>query len=473
MNEKIVNPCVGNFIKSLRDIGYSFEIAVADIIDNSIAAEASVIEIHTVARPNIIFSMLDNGSGMTKDELIEAMRLASKNPNDDRDKNDLGRFGLGLKTASFSQCKKLTVISKKHNEISLAQWDLNYLDETNEWRLKFPKIDCFIEYPLIEKLNSYDSGTLVIWEDIDRYDKNSFSDIIDKLIKHLSLVFHRYLEGSVVGRKIKIVVNNGEIEAFNPFNIKHYATQELSEEKIKIYGHVINIQPFILPHHSKVSQQEYERYATEEGYTKSQGFYLYRENRLLVYGTWWGLHRIKDAHRLVRIKIDISNKQDYLWGIDVKKSTANPCYEIKGDLKRIIKQVTEKGSRIFTGRGKKIKDKTTIKFWDLIVDDDKIEFELNKNHPILNKLKMQLNEEQNEILDIYLKGLQSYLPLDAIQAQLQENPHKVKQEIHISDEELIKIINNLRELCVDEYYIDDLLKTEIFKGRGELIYANN
>lgn len=473
MEEQIVNPCVGNFMKSLRDIGYNFEIAVADIVDNSITAKSTTIEIHTIAKPNIMFSMLDDGIGMSDEELVEAMRLASKDPSKEREKNDLGRFGLGLKTASFSQCKKLTVISKKDGKLSVARWDLNYLEEKNQWLLKRPDLDGIINNDLLEKLKTYENGTLVIWEDIDRYEQDSFSDIIDKLRKHLSLVFHRYLEGSVKGKKLKIIVNNSELIAFNPFNINHPATQELSIEKIKIYGKMINIQPFILPHHSKVCQQEYERYATEEGYTKSQGFYLYRENRLLIYGTWWGLHRIKDAHKLVRIKIDISNDQDSLWGIDIKKSTANPCHEIKGDLKRIIKQVTEKGSRPFTGRGKKITDKTTVRFWDLVPNENSIGFGLNKDHPILKNLILQLDNEQKKMLDIYLKGIQSYLPLDAIQAQLQENPHKVNQEVEIGDEELIGIICRLRESGMDESWIEELLKTEMFKNRRELFYAKN
>ena len=473
MKEQIVNPCVGNFIKSLRDIGYNFEIAVADVIDNSITANAKQIKIYAKSNPEISFCIIDDGFGMTEEELMEALRLAGKDPSKERKEYDLGRFGLGLKTASFSQCKKLTVLSKKEKLIHAAQWDLNYLEEKNEWLLKIPNIDELQYREYIDELKEYESGTIVIWEDIDKCDTNSFTEIIDILRKHLSLVFHRYLEGSIRGRKISMYINNSKLEAFDPFNISHPATQELSIEKIKIYGQDVIIQPFILPHHSKVSRQEYERYATEDGYTKSQGFYLYRENRLLIYGTWWGLHRIKDAHKLVRIKIDISNKQDKYWGIDIKKSTANPCHEIKKDLKRIISQSTERGSRTFRGRGKKILDKTVTRFWDLVPNGNNIRFSINNEHPVLNQLKSRLDEEENELLSIYLSGLQSYLPLEAIQAQLLENPHKVKQEEEISDEKLIEIISILKSSGVDESYIEELLKTELFKNKGELLHANS
>ena len=473
MRTEIVNPDVGNFIKSLRDIGYTFEIAVADILDNSITANASHIKIYTVAEPEIFFCMLDDGSGMSNDQLVEAMRLATKNPQLERMKNDLGRFGLGLKTASFSQCKKLTVLSKKNGVISAKQWDLDYISDNNQWLLITPDIDNINSLPFVRELNNQKQGTLIIWQNIDRYRKNNFSDKVDKLRRHLSLVFHRFLEGCDSFIKLKISVNNNLLKPFNPFNPKHPATQQSAVEKIKLYDSIIMIQPFILPHHSKVSQQEYEEYATEEGYTDSQGFYLYRANRLLIYGTWWGLHRTIDAHKLVRIKIDISNKQDNYWGIDIKKSIANPTEEIKKDLKRIIEQITERGSRPYTGRGKKIEDKTTKRFWGMIPENGGFRFALNQDHPIYKKLIAETTSEYYELLNIYLKGVQAYLPLETIQAQLQQNPHKIRQEAALTVEEIHTLANKLKSSGLDKKYIEELLKTELFKNRKELLQDGN
>ena len=129
MKTQSIPPNVGNFVKSLRDIGYTFEVAVADVLDNSVSANAKHIQIHSILQPELIFCMLDNGYGMTELELIEAMRLSSKSPDDKRDAKDLGKFGLGLKTASFSQCKKLTVLSKKGNNVAIKQWDLDYISK--------------------------------------------------------------------------------------------------------------------------------------------------------------------------------------------------------------------------------------------------------------------------------------------------------------------------------------------------------
>jgi hypothetical protein len=467
--ETEVNPNVSNFVTSLRDIGYTFEIAVADVLDNSIAANATHIKIYTVSEPELIFCMLDDGFGMSSEELVEAMRLATKNPKSERKKNDLGRFGLGLKTASFSQCKKLTVASKKNGLISARQWDLDYIEEKNKWLLITPEPTWIERLPMINELKNQEHGTLVVWQEIDGYQKRTFSDDINRLRKHLSLVFHRFLEGIVGAGSLTITINNNPLKAFNPFNINHPATQQISSEKIKMNNSTINIQPFILPHHSKVSQQEYEQYATEEGYTKSQGFYLYRANRLLIYGTWWGLHKAIDAHKLVRVKIDILNNQDKYWGIDIKKSTANPIVEIKIDLKRIIKQITEMGSRPYTGRGRKIEDKLTTRFWEMVAFNEGFRFALNPKHPILEKLISEISDENNELLNMYLMGLQAYLPLDAIQAQLQQSPHKINQEGALTEEEVYALAEQLKASGLDKSYIESLLKTEIFKNHKELL----
>lgn len=469
MKTQIVNPNLGNFIKSLRDVGYTFEIAVADILDNSITANASVVKIYTAAEPEIIFAMLDDGTGMSDEQLVEGMRMATRDPDDDRDKNDLGRFGLGLKTASFSQCQKLTVISKKAEIISAKQWDLELISKSNQWLLATPEPEDFENLPLMDELKKQKHGTLVVWQTIDRYKKESFVNEIDKLRNHLALVFHRFLEAPF--KPLKISVNNNGVEPFDPFNASHLATQEGAPEIIKIFNSTITVQPFILPHHSKLSQQEYERYATEEGYTKSQGFYLYRSNRLLIHGTWWGLHRAIDAHKLVRVRIDISNDQDRLWGIDIKKSTARPLPEIKNDLARIIRQTTEKGSRPYTGRGRRIEDKATTRFWEIVPLNDDFRFALNQEHPLYLKLLESCSDEN--LLISYLKGLQAYLPLEAIQSHLQQHPHKIKQETALTEEEIAELAERLKMSGLAPDYIESLLKTELFKNRKELFENGN
>lgn len=464
-----VPPNVGNFVKSLRDVGYTFEVAVADVVDNSISANATKIHICAIPMPELSFCMLDNGCGMLKSQLVEAMRLATKSPEDKRGKQDLGRFGLGLKTASFSQCKKLTVFSKHNNQISGVQWDLDFIANEDSWALQICGVDNFNNVSLMDDFKKLESGTLVIWQNIDRYGPRNFASEIDKLRKHLSLVFHQFLEGNNRFHKLQISVNGSQLKPFNPFNINHAATNEKPPEHIKIHDTSITITPYVLPHHSKVSSQEWDEYSTDNGYIKSQGFYLYRANRLLIYGTWWGLHKATDAHKLVRIKIDIPNNQDKYWGIDIKKSHAQPRSDIKKDLKRIINEVVKIGSRPFTGRGKKINDKTTTKFWQTIpVDANNFRFGLNKEHPLYQKIK-DISGVDFDLLDVYLKSLEAYLPLEAIQAHLQQNPHEVKQDSALSQNDIENLANQLKAQGLDDEYIASLLKTELFKNNKELL----
>jgi hypothetical protein len=463
---EVVQPIVSNFIKSLRDIGYTFEVAVADVLDNSITAKANNIQISCIPDTNAIFTLLDNGTGMSNIELINAMRLASNDPDSIRDGADLGKFGLGLKTASFSQCTDLTVLSKKNGIVSIKQWDLDYISRENEWLLITPEINDYQNVPLFEEFMNQESGTLVVWRSIDTFSNSDIPNKLDVLRDHLSLVFHCFIEGIVPGKRaMKISVNGQSLKPFNPFNPKHIATQQLMPEKIRYKNSDITVQPYILPHHSKLSQQEFDRYATKDGYTKSQGFYLYRAHRLLIHGTWWGMHRTNDAHKLVRIKIDIPNNQDHDWGIDIKKSSANPVSEIKKDLKRIIQQVTVKGSKPFTGRGKKIEDKTTTRFWELIAEQKEIHFAINREHPIIKSLENTLREDQHHLLNVILMGLESYLPLDAIVAQLNTNPLKVNQETLINENEIKMLVENWRSKGISEEFIKELLKTEVYKNK--------
>lgn len=459
---EIVTPNVTNFIASIRDIGYSLEIAIADIIDNSIAASSTFIKISFLSKPYLKIEILDDGIGMNKYELIEAMRLGSKNPNQKREEFDLGRFGLGLKTASFSQCKKLTVFTKKDKIISNRQWDLNYLEKTNEWYLKTlskHEIDK-TNYIYYEELENLNSGTLIVWEEIDKFLNEDVANEIDILKKHLSLTFHKFIEK----RKIQIYINDVDIKAFNPFNPSHTATQQLKKEIIKTEsGKSITVIPYILPHHSKVTETEYNKYEMQDGYVKNQGFYLYRANRLLISGTWFGLKKFSDAHKLIRIEIDIDNSTDLDWGIDVKKSLAKPSLVIREQLKRIIKEISPKGSRMYTGRGKKIEDKSIERFWDLVpIGSEKLSFKLNLENKIYKSLIEDLDEEKQEFLKMYLKYIEEYIPLNAILANLQQNPHKISQKMEKTEEELKKIKEKLLAIGLDEEYIS---KLEIFRER--------
>ena len=128
-------PYAPTLIESTRAIGYSLNAAIADIIDNSIAACSKTIDIFFFPVGDAYIAILDDGVGMDSNDIDIAMQYGSKDPLDIRDKRDLGRFGLGLKTASLSQCRVLTVISKKGNSIEARRWDIDYVSQTGQWSL--------------------------------------------------------------------------------------------------------------------------------------------------------------------------------------------------------------------------------------------------------------------------------------------------------------------------------------------------
>ena len=228
-------PFAPNLIESMRSLGYSFETAIADLIDNSISANASKIDILLSPIDNPYLIILDNGYGMNSKELEEALRYGAKNPLERRENNDLGRFGLGMKSASLSQCRKLVVASKKDGAISCFSWDLDYIIQNKEWMLLEYGSEEIEKLPQIELLKALPSGTYLMLENFDRissstYDLNTTrNSYMNSTIDHLALVFHRFLNDDV-----DIYVNNNKIIPRDPFLTTNRGTQPLPEQFITI-----------------------------------------------------------------------------------------------------------------------------------------------------------------------------------------------------------------------------------------------
>ncbi len=448
-------PKASSLIESLRDIGYSFESAIADIIDNSITAKAKNIYIYFDFKDKkLSLAIIDDGLGMDEEELIEAMRPGSKNPLESRDENDLGRFGLGLKTASFSQCRKLTVVSSQKNHKVATVWDLDYVAQTEDWSLQVLDKNELSTLYKIDELEK--NGTMVIWEETDRVIDNSISDAnedvvyekIENLQKHLELVFHRYLKGK---DKINIFINGEQLKAFDPFFSHHRATQELAEETIIINNEKIKIIPYILPHYSKVSAQDYEYYAGSGGYLKNQGFYVYRNRRLLISGTWFRLIPQSEMYKLARIQIDLPNNLDDLWKIDVKKSKASPPQIIRQRLKKIIEKIAGSSTRVYKGRSRTISH-LNIAFWERISARGEIKYLINQKHPIIENFMQKLDRENQYEFGEILKLIANFFPKDTFYADLGNNPKEVILDNELMDKELEDKAMLLYEngmLCID------------------------
>jgi hypothetical protein len=463
-NRKHLPPNLSNFISSFREIGYMSEVAIADIIDNSISAKSTAIKITALEKPYKKVSICDNGCGMSPKELDEAMRLSSKSPDDRREKSDLGRFGLGLKVASFSQCKKLTVFTKtKDDEISGLQWDLDYIAKTNDWYALIPDPNDYIDE--VNELSDLESGTQVIWEDIDKFENVDFREEVDKIINHLGLVFHKYIEG-IEGKKLLISINNNHIKSINPFYYAGTARQKLQEYTFNYPNGKVLVTPYILPHHNKVSEIDYNKHALGEGYLKTQGFYLYRNSRLVTWGNWWGLAQSTEALRLVRIEIEIPNTMDSEWNIDLKKSTAKPPYVIRQELKNVLGYVKPVGKSVYSGRIDRTNKNNIIRIWDYVPRRDntsKRVLKINRHHPLVELLQDYCSDEGVIILNTLLIGLEQYLPIETIISQLISNPKEIDQATEEVD--LVNYLNSiLRDDSLSVEQKADLLKTEFYKN---------
>lgn len=312
-------PLAGALIESMRNFGYSPETAIADLIDNSISAGARTIDVtFTWDGAASSISVADDGRGMSAEQLYAAMRLGSTSPLDNRAASDLGRFGLGLKTASFSQARELTVFSRQplHDSIAVRRWDLDFVSSVNKWHLMKTPPDGFNFSGLQDG-----QGTVVVWTKCDRLVEAAepsdhkvqarFNQAARRVGQHLAATFHRFM----VGRgKITIRLNGTEIAPWDPFMEAHPATQNLGREVLPLAGKEVMVTPHVLPHRSKLSAAEQDDGAGAHGWNQQQGFYLYRGKRLLVQGGWLGLGFAKEEHaKLARVRIDFPASLDHEW----------------------------------------------------------------------------------------------------------------------------------------------------------------
>jgi len=425
-------PEASSMIETFRAIGYSVEGAIADIIDNSISARAKNIWVdYEWNGEATTISVIDDGSGMSNTELINAMRPGSKNPLDIREQKDLGRFGLGLKTASFSQCKKFSVISKTRNgETSLWCWDLEYVNQVKKWELyKY----CPNE-TLLEKIKQSAKGTAVIWWDIDRLAKGTQADntesmdkfmrAMDGVKKHLSMVFHRYMNDG-----LKIHFKEREIEPWDPFMIGVDGLQLKAD--VFLDNRKIMIKGFVLPHRSKLTAEQYNiGKGPNDSWTAHQGFYVYRNKRLLVAGDWLGIGNFKKEvhYDLCRIQIDLPNNCDDEWQIDIKKSIARPPLRFREQILSVAKDVRAQAIDVYRHKGKIIRRKhsdTEDQFlWEDYKRHDKRYYKLNRKHPVLKQLLENSNNYKSEI-EKALRFIEETIPIPLITLKENENeiPH--------------------------------------------------
>ena len=486
-----IPPDASSMIESMRSYGYTLPAALADLIDNSIAAAASTVKLrfHWSGAESWV-SILDDGSGMNEAALRDAMRLGSRSPLEERDPDDLGRFGLGLKTASLSQCRRLTVASKlAGGSYSVRRWDLDYLQQRDVqgWRLlttPFPGSE-----QLLGGLDDCEHGTLVLWEVLDRLVGKArvddekvhkhFLKLVEDVERHLAMVFHRYLGG--VRAQLRIIINGQELDAWDPFVNRHSATQPTPEESVPIPGHeeAVRVQGYVLPHKDRLGANEHRKASGPRGWNAQQGFYLYRNKRLIVPGSWLGLGGsrpwTKEEHyKLARIRIDIPNSMDHLWQLDVKKSTARAPLQLRERLKGLAQTVRRDARDVFAHRGKYRRRKTREEYdrpWKAGRRSGATVYRIDRGHPVISALLQSLGAVARKDLEAAFRIIEETVPVEQIWLDAAEKPDETSRPFHGSTNRQIRNVIEIAYEALRRYRnashaeaVQLLLRCEEFAG---------
>lgn len=387
-----VAPIPGDLVESLRDFGYTLPSALADLVDNSLTAKANDIEIHLeAAGADSYVAVVDNGRGMDLKTLVEAMRMGTKGPLVARNDNDLGRFGLGMKTASLSQGTCLTVITKAAGKSTVVRrWDVAHIRNSRKWELLIDTTP--IAAPFVEKIDRMRSGTAVIVEDLDRatYLKVTASDVkqhfgrsLESVRRHLAMVFHRFIEN---GATIRLGAT--ALPAWDPF-LKKQSTK-LATEHFALLGNTIDIVPYVLPHHSHLTDEQHEEAAGPNGWNAHQGFYLYRCKRLILPGSWLNLHLRKEEHfKLARIQVDLPNSMDTEWHLNVTKSQVAAPAALRDEFARVARNVRSQAAEVYRFRGERhapVNAPPHRFVWKRQESKGAVRYRIDRTHPVVQAL---------------------------------------------------------------------------------------
>lgn len=460
-------PPAKSLISGIRSIGYSFATSVADIIDNSITAKATEINIYADPLDEPYFAILDNGLGMNYEELENAMTFGSDRSDKIDNELDLGRFGLGLKSASLSQCRKMTVISKEKDSVNAMCYDLDVIEKQNDWVLEILNEEEIEKVPCYEQLKKYETGTLVIWQNFDKLDAlatnfvTSFRNAVSDAKKHVELVFHYYYDS------INIYFNNDRIEKRDPFLINSAPRQQTGRtDSIPMDGSTIYITPYTLPFANTLTQEEKKLLGNTNIYDE-QGFYIYRNKRLIIWGSWLHMNVRSELSKLARVKIEIPSTLDKEWSLDVKKSTAKIPDKIKDQIKASLEDSIHRSKK--TTRFKGVKEQQfEDKVWNRInLRDGFVKYELNKDNPLYKLLSENLSENDKALLDSFIFQIETCLPKYSIQNDTLDDLKIINDSDSNTPEELMdRVCKDLEYVPFNkkEIILDELLKTDIYKS---------
>ena len=414
-------------IKSIAEQGYSLETSLSDLMDNSITAKATKIEVLVdIEKSPFTLYLTDNGLGMNEDKLKACMQFPSASPDTKRDSKDLGRFGLGMKTASFSQTRRFTVISKKKGTtlFSARTWDVGLLKK-NQWKLLVnsdEEIDELVSnYKILsdEYLNTFDDfepNTIIVWSGLYKFEDYLEDENRNKALKkeltevtteHLSLVFHRFMQRKQ--NPLSIRINNHLLKPFNPFPTYEKDFRNI-EYKQRSFGlDSIKIEGFVLPSRSiSEDKQGLTHWTTKNrGLMDMEGIYIYRLDRIIIFGGWNGLIKKAPRLQLARLRVEIGNNADHLLHLNVAKSQVIIPHDLKKAFEAYIDELKIEAEREYYNKGitKFSNNKKQLKsqLFKRISTNKGTILEINNEFPLLNTLIDQLHKNERSKLNLLIK----------------------------------------------------------------------
>jgi hypothetical protein len=480
----IVRPDAGALSEALRAFGYSPQSAVADLIDNSITAGARDIRLRFEWRGGSSWvAVRDDGHGMTAEELVQAMRPGSRHPGEVRDHRDLGRYGLGLKTASFSQSRRVTVCSRREGrEAAVRCWDLDEISASGDWRL-LRRVSPDTE-TILRALTPTEHGTVVLWEHLDRVvspdadpdddrAQQRFFDTVREIEEHLRMVFHRFLSSRPA---VQMHINGQPLRPWDPFLASNTATQAMPPQTMRIGAETIQVRGYVLPHHSRLTGEAHSAAAGPRGWNDQQGFYVYRQNRLLVAGSWLGLFRKEEHHKLARVAIDIPNSLDGAWSIDVRKSRAAPPGSLREPLRAYAKLVRERAVEVYRFRGKILARSTSddhVFAWNRVQHHGAISYRINRRHPLVASA---LASPDRDGVSALLHLIEETVPVTAIRIDASEHPDSQTTPFdgvapETTRRVLVHVYRALRQAHPPDRCRELIASMEAFSNHPELVAA--
>lgn len=357
-----VTPSARRLTGSLRDIGYDFAAALADVVDNSITANATAVDIEIVFDGLTSYVLIaDDGDGMSESDLNEALRFGTRRG---YDLGDLGRYGLGLKTASISQCRRVTVVTRRaltYRRLAAKTLDLDHIARTDRWEVIEPPGDSAV-HRCLEWLNDA-PGTVVFWEILDRvlperrpeggWARRRLEQLADRAKDYLGMVFHRFLERDAArGIPLAITVNGEKVQPWNPFAPLEGHRQELPAQSFEVavgdmYGRV-TLRRYVLPPRNQFSSlTEFERLSGPLKWNRQQGLYIYRADRLIQQGGWCGIRAADEHTKFARASVDFQTDLDSLLQINVAKMRVLLPPEVRTLLERPIHELCHRADAVY------------------------------------------------------------------------------------------------------------------------------